>query len=351
MQGFKGENLLAAVSQGLDGETPYFNGEHRGGQCHVFKLSFKSRKSSLAVRVPLYMPVCSPDEKIDALRMEMQSLQTLETKGFQWAPKCYGHSLTFDNPVRHPFIILTWIEGSVLHWDEESPPPLVRDKLLRQLASIQLSLIKHTLEEGTTNATDHFERMIRNRRARVQEGRLSGLCEQDCIDQLALLDQILGKDGDSTAFAMEHGDIKPDNIIVDDEYNIQRCFAHFISIIDWAFAAHVPIARAACLPRFLWPDSFVYAPSPTVQRDRKSYIAFSASDSPPLQIAPAYIQHWQAAVDVDFRTLYLESILSRGVHEGLARAGWRLAYCPSGVVEDESEELSNRHPMESSMEL
>lgn len=32
---------------------------------------------------------------------------------------------------------------------------------------------------------------------------------------------MLGQEGKSTVFAMEHGDIKPGNIIVDEKYNIK----------------------------------------------------------------------------------------------------------------------------------
>ncbi len=36
---------------------------------------------------------------------------------------------------------------------------------------------------------------------------------------------------------------------------------------------------------------------------------------------------WQGAKDVDFRTFYLESISSKGMHTAMARMGWKLPYC------------------------
>jgi hypothetical protein len=72
------------------------------------------------------------------------------------------------------------------------------------------------------------------------EGKIPGLSLQDCADQRALLDAVLGADGYDTALAMDHGDFKPENIIVDAEYNIQgyvlrsaygpQCFVLFLRL-------------------------------------------------------------------------------------------------------------------------
>jgi hypothetical protein len=62
---------------------------------------------------------------------------------------------------------------------------------------------------------------MENRLRRVRDRRIPGLSEQDCLDQQALLSQVLSRDRNSTVFAMDHGDIKPGNIIVDEEYNIK----------------------------------------------------------------------------------------------------------------------------------
>ncbi|KND86390.1 hypothetical protein TOPH_08994 [Tolypocladium ophioglossoides CBS 100239] len=312
------KNILAAVSQlKIGGNSPFFDGEFNGGECRVFKLSFEDQ-ASVAVRVRHPTDDSSHDDTIAIVQTEFRILQTLEAKGFHWAPRCRGASLTFDNPVKHPFIVLTWVEGFPLFWDEDLPPRPLRDALLSQIASIQLSLITCTLENRCTTATTFFERQLKNRRTRVREGRIPGLSEQDCLDQQALLDRVLGQDRNSTVFAMDHGDIMPGNIIVDEKYNI-KC------VIDWGFAALVPIARAAVLPRFLWPDdSARFAPSPTVLKDRQAYIgSFSSQTSH----AALSMLRWQDAEDVDFRTLYLDSISSKGVHTSMARVGWKLSYC------------------------
>ncbi|KAH8159323.1 hypothetical protein CIB48_g8914 [Xylaria polymorpha] len=209
---FEPRNIFAAISQlGLGGESPVLDDEFRGGQCRIFKLSFRD-KESLAVRVPLYMSVCSPLEKIPVVKMEVEILEMLEAKGFRWAPKCRGYSQSFDNPLKHPFIVLTWIEGSRLPWNTSFPKQPYRDGLLRQIASIQLSLIECTLETRSTTAKAYFERLLKNRHTRVREGKLLDISNQDCVDQQGFLDHVLGQEQDNTIFAIEHGDLKPDNI-------------------------------------------------------------------------------------------------------------------------------------------
>jgi hypothetical protein len=101
------------------------------------------------------------------------------------------------------------------------------------------------------------------------------------------------------------------------------------SIIDWAFAGMVPLLRAAGPPRFLWGPF----PSPTVLVDRQSYIAsFASLDSQ----EASYMKLVQTARDVDFRTLYVESLFSKNVHALLAAKGWKLPGCE--LLEDEDED-------------
>ncbi|KAM4054834.1 phosphotransferase enzyme family protein [Hirsutella rhossiliensis] len=85
-----------------------------------------------------------------------------------------------------------------------------------------------------TSAIGHFERIISNRRRRVCDGHLPGLTEQDCHDQQAILTSVLHPELEDAPFAMDHGDLSPQNILVDSAQNIT-------GIIDWGFAAKVPI--------------------------------------------------------------------------------------------------------------
>lgn len=78
--------------------------------------------------------------------METRIFRTLEAKGFPWSPHYRGSSLTFDNPIEYPFVVLDWAEGNPLKWDDNFPSQPIRDSLLAQIAEIQQSLIMCTLE-------------------------------------------------------------------------------------------------------------------------------------------------------------------------------------------------------------
>lgn len=56
--------------------------------------------------------------------------------------------LSSDNAVRYPFVVLTWIDGATLRWDENVPARAIRDKVLAQMAAIQVSLIECTEPNG-----------------------------------------------------------------------------------------------------------------------------------------------------------------------------------------------------------
>ncbi|KID62145.1 uncharacterized protein G6M90_00g051620 [Metarhizium brunneum] len=307
--------ICAAVSHlQLGGNEAFVAGEFHGGECRIFKVSFKDHPS-LSVRVG-HSNQENQQGVIANVEMETHIFRTLEAKGFSWSPRYRGASLTFDNPIRYPFMVLDWAEGCPLKWDDNFPAKPVRDAILSQIAEIQLSLITCTLEHGSVTATNFFERRIRNQLKRAKDGKLPGLTEKDCLDQLALLPKVLGEDGSSKLFAMDHGDIKPVNIIMDNENHI-KC------LIDWGFAKMVPLVQAARLPCFLWTDdSAAGVPSRAMLEDRKAYI-----DSLPRQISQAaFMKRWQGAKDVDFRTLYLESICSKGMLASMASIGWKLPY-------------------------
>ena len=145
---FHEENISIAISQfRYDHQVPNLCRHYDGGQCRVFKVDFVEGES-WAVRVPIFVREASRDAIINLVQCEVNILRELENKGFRWAAKLRGCSLTFDNAVGYPFVVLTWIPGSPLSWSEDFPPRPFRDKILNQVAMIHVSLIECTKEDS-----------------------------------------------------------------------------------------------------------------------------------------------------------------------------------------------------------
>ncbi|MCJ1251339.1 hypothetical protein MMC30_008571 [Trapelia coarctata] len=220
MQTFHPENIPATISAFRpDSEVPVLNEQYMdGGECRIFKADF-SDGESWSVRIPIHVQSDSQDAIISVLRGEQDVLQEIGGTDFPWAPKHHGSSFTFENLVGYPFIVLSWIEGSPLLWTANYPPRPVRNKILGQVAEIQMSLIECTKENRGT-ATEYFSRIIGNKFRRVRNGHLPFITEQDCLDQKSILPKVLHPELEDTPFAIDHGDLSPLNIIVDSEHNV-----------------------------------------------------------------------------------------------------------------------------------
>lgn len=144
---FCAEHIPIAVSAfRADGARPVISLFRDGGQSRVFKADFASGEESWAVRVPIHVRSASQDAIVQFLTGEYEILQEVAVEALPWAPKCHGSSLTFENLVGFPFLVLSWIEGSPLRWTATHPPRPIRDKVLAQLASFHVFLIECTLE-------------------------------------------------------------------------------------------------------------------------------------------------------------------------------------------------------------
>lgn len=108
-QSFYESNIPIAKSHlRNDGQIPTMHQYFDGGQCRVFRVTFMDGESR-AIRVPLFVRHDSQDIVIQLLESEARILQEFELKGFSWAARLRGCSLTFDNAIKYPFIALTWI--------------------------------------------------------------------------------------------------------------------------------------------------------------------------------------------------------------------------------------------------
>jgi hypothetical protein len=149
LQAFHPENIPSAVSDFRgDGEIPLLDAQYfDGGQCRIFKVSF-SDGECWSVRIPIHGQSTSQGAIINTLQAEQDVLKKVESRSFTWAPKHHGSSLTFANHVGFPFMVLSWIDGCPLTWTSSYPTRPIRDKVLAQLAGIQISLIESTQEDS-----------------------------------------------------------------------------------------------------------------------------------------------------------------------------------------------------------
>ncbi|CEL04894.1 hypothetical protein ASPCAL06018 [Aspergillus calidoustus] len=203
-QSFYENTIPIAISQlRNDRQTPTLCRYFDGGQCRVFRVTFPDGES-WDVRVALFVRHAS---------------RKLELEGFSWAARLQGCSLTFDNAIRYPFIALTWIPGRQLSWPDDFPTRPLRDKILEQVATMHVSLIECS-KEARGSSLKHFTRIIQNKTRRVREGLLPELTEQDFSDQMNILPNVPLPGLDEAPFAVTHGDISPQNILTDAQYNV-----------------------------------------------------------------------------------------------------------------------------------
>ncbi|KAK4071723.1 uncharacterized protein Triagg1_5961 [Trichoderma aggressivum f. europaeum] len=82
-QNLEPTSILAAIAElGIGGNGAFLDGEFHGGECRIFKLSFKDH-ASIAVRVPHHPS--NDDDIIAIIQNEVRILQLLEAKSFHWS--------------------------------------------------------------------------------------------------------------------------------------------------------------------------------------------------------------------------------------------------------------------------
>ncbi|KAJ5654575.1 hypothetical protein N7490_001578 [Penicillium lividum] len=302
---------LAAAQLRPDGQVPVLSNSFEDLRCQIFKVDFEDE--SWVIRVPNIFED-SLELRIHLLEAEVSTLTELEEQGFRWAPKLKGYDLTFDNPIGRPFIAVTWLQGNQLAWSDDSPARPIRDKILQQLAKIQAALIECSQEKRATTATEHYATVIQNKIIRIRDGTLPELTEQDVSDQLSLLPTVLVPEVDDTSWAIDHGELVAENILIDAEHNIT-------GITTWDLASKEPLQQAASFPAILLYQDLAVPPSSTIKKDQETYIASISQNSP----AGESMAIVQSSEEADFRVAFLESITSKGTHREMARSGWRKA--------------------------
>ncbi|WEW60409.1 hypothetical protein PRK78_005894 [Emydomyces testavorans] len=323
------QNIPAAVQRFRDdNELPHFRSKTltqplSGGHCQIYRLGF-SDNTNWAVRIPIHLSSAPPEAVVSLLATEVKALQQLENCQFPWSPKLIGHDLTFDNPVGFPFLVLTWIPGNPLIWTASTPAKRAdRDKVLKQMANIMLSLISCThrdarkvLTQRVGSALENLTNKIDEKIIRICRGELREIRVMHCFLLQSLLEEAIHRPLDNAPFFIDHGDLSPQNIIVDSEYNIT-------GIIDWGPASYQPFQLAASLPRFLAIEHSVdLALSLMLQKDRSKFLEALTSESPRSPTIVPMLVLMYSAPDVDYRRLVLEATVSKGRHKWFADELW-----------------------------
>ncbi|ATY61855.1 kinase-like domain [Cordyceps militaris] len=327
-QNLTADAVLDAVLAFVGGAShPTYEGAYGNDEWQVLRVSFSDRPSvCLRVEHPRHHHDESAASILARADAERRVYERLGAVDFHWSTRLVGASLSFDNPVGYPFLVLDFAGEHRLRWTDDSPPEEQRPPLLARLARIQLQLLQRTLETREMTAYEYYEQRIQRRLQQIRAGNLPEVVEQDVLDQLALLPRVLGDDKDCQQFAMEHGDLRAESIISADQCIIE-------AIVDWGSAEVVPLVQAARLPPLLWrgsdddDDDDILLPSAAMLRDRAAYMAATAAaaDADDSMAAEA-MRSAQTGPRVDFRTLFLESIRSESVLTALAAAAWTLPY-------------------------
>ena len=109
--------------------------------------------SKCAVQLPIFMPSFTEEEReaiTTTIEKEISTLAYLKDKGFSWSPRPITYSIQFDNPVKFPYMILSWIDGKPMEWNDQSPGSLdVRENVSKQLARIMVDLALATEQHRT----------------------------------------------------------------------------------------------------------------------------------------------------------------------------------------------------------
>ncbi|KAM3545493.1 hypothetical protein ARSEF1564_001655 [Beauveria bassiana] len=286
--------------------------------------------SRIALKVQQQGPIAThPDNVQNVVRRELYALKKLESIHFRYAPKCIAFDLSFNNPIRMPFLVVTWTEGEPLAWTTHYPPMDMRMRVLNQLFQIQLELIEDSLESCNETARHFYSRLIHDKMMIAPRGPpgLGGIpTQEDYWSQLAQLECILGPAQDDKTYAIAHNNLVPENIIVDREHNIE-------CLVGWSFGGLYPLSQAAILPRFLAPAIGIEDAASARQiahaavgdkiQYRHPLSLYNMAPTPGRQA----MLRWQNGDDADFRALYLLSMKHRDVHAWLARHRWRPPHC------------------------
>lgn len=117
-----------------------------GKQCVIYAVQYPDG-TTCAVRVPIHIQTLPHDAITNQTEQEVSILKFLEECGFIWSPRLLAYDSGFDNPLRYPYMILSWVDGKPLQWTDSVPAIRAsREKVLQQMATIFFELVSRTEE-------------------------------------------------------------------------------------------------------------------------------------------------------------------------------------------------------------
>lgn len=310
------------------GNTPF-----SGKQAHVYVVEFPNA-TQWAIRVPVHASHLGPEGLADIVNSEVSILQKLQTAGFKSSPRLIAFDVGFNNAIRFPYIVLTWVPGKPLQWTNEIPARREdRNKVIRQVMQMTTDLAYATISENACSGYEHLVTMIDRQICRVINGQLKDLALHNCLLHRALARRAIDPALDSYQFMISHDDLAPENIIIDDNYNVT-------GIIDWGFARKLPLQFGLTYPRFLnieppWdinkdtPPTDMRAflatfltPCTTLEQDRAySTTLLSAQSTDPMILR---FFKFVSSPHLDWRRFVFEAAHSKGLHKWMANRSWLL---------------------------
>ncbi|KAK0609274.1 hypothetical protein B0T17DRAFT_546939 [Bombardia bombarda] len=325
--------LSASFAFGTD--TRPFSGK----QCLVYVVAFPD-DTKWSIRVPVHSIHAGQDAVCGSVEHEIFILRSLELGGFPWSPKLISHDSTFHNFIQFPYIISSWVPGTPLRWDDNTPACREdRDKIVRQIARIVTDLAGASQAPGDKKSVGFLTDVIDRKISRVLKGQVPNMGLRSCLFQRALVAEVFETPGEPTTTLISHEDLDPSNIIVDNEFNIK-------GIIDWGSARVLPAQLAIALPRFLaiemWYSNDTSSlevpefsrtflqPSQTRYLDRECLITSLSSiackeESDNKYCSPSLARQMLSALsdpNVDWKRLLFESVFSRGTHSWMTKRSW-----------------------------
>ncbi|KAI0430527.1 hypothetical protein F5Y09DRAFT_226845 [Xylaria sp. FL1042] len=205
---------------------------YSGGECIVF--AFEADGKRIGVRMEQNISAATHVK----VEREIQLLEAIKREQIGHLPYLIGYDLDSVPPL----IATGWADGRELQWTDFTPPPQIRNNILKTVAEVTLDLLR--VQESAGSALKWVtDKIYRTRTKRSLEGRLPGISVDDCLALQQSISRFHLPALDDAPHVLVHGDLHPSNIIVNGDG--VEC------IVDMGIATMVPLQFSAVYPRFL----------------------------------------------------------------------------------------------------